>query len=235
MFYLTRLQLALPPSAISLPRPSSPIRRQLVKANYPLPAQYQTSLRDEVASPTPPRPSVVISSDASEVSVKRPRGRDDITKQLSWTSSRSSLGAESMSTLNISLTASPSTAASALPITPMSEVGRQLGLPSPQILPSSPSPVSIPQPKDESRDHFDHLSTTLISSPPSQMLVRQVSGGRSSLRHISRHPSQRVPSGDEGDVRRMLQARINALVSVPSWFSHWKPQRLIISVAKRTA
>ena len=213
MFYLTRLQLSLPPSATSLPRPSSPIRRQLVKASYPLPAHYQTSLRDEAVRPTSPKPIVVVAPDVREVSTERRRGRDDRTKELSWASSRSSLGAQSSSTLNISLTASPSTGFSGLPITPMTEVGRQLGAPSPQILPSSPSPVSIPPPKDESRDHFDHLSTTPINSLPSPMLTRKVSGGRGPIRPIGRHPSLRAPSGDEGDVRRMLQARINALVS----------------------
>ncbi|KAL1407475.1 hypothetical protein Q8F55_006908 [Vanrija albida] len=52
VFYLVRLELQLPPSALALPRPSSPVRRQLLAAKYPLPPAYQVSQSEDDAVST---------------------------------------------------------------------------------------------------------------------------------------------------------------------------------------
>ena len=195
----------------------------LVQAKYPLPPAYQVSLRDETAlnSPSSPAVSAIPSGNA-----ERRRGRGDTVKELSWARSSTS-----------SLMPTPSTGTSGLPVTPGIEMGgyqlaasqshNQLGISLPQQFvkqPLSPTPMTIPRPRDEERDHFDHLSATPeMSLPPKMLFPSSNSGVQVPL--LSRKPSapprastqvQRISNGDEKNVRHMLQARINALVGLQS-------------------
>jgi hypothetical protein len=216
VFYLTRLQLSLPPSALTLPRPTSPTRKQLVKARYPLSPEYQISIED-------PRASM---SDASSVitsstSVRRvvSRGRDNSVKGLGRVAST----APTLSTPDLGpldFTSSPST----LPV-------RTPAPPSPAVL----IPLRDHDARDglDSRDHFDFIANTHAPVLPPLHLpepahpvrnglapissqMRRMASGSSQGSSNSGQRAQRgsgAATGDEGDVKRMLEARIKALVS----------------------
>jgi hypothetical protein len=203
VFYLARLQLSLPPSSMYLPRPTSPIRRVLVKAKYPLPPEFQT-LQEDPRSSISDRTSVTSRAATSgPIQGEVNRGRDCSVKVLG----KGFGGAPSLPT--------------------PTQVSPSLG-PLPQSLSiRTPAPTSpgllIPQREGEPRDHFNSVATSPVQLPPPLDLpepafarpAQEVASGSSTASgaSVQGRAVQRMASGDETDVKRMLEARIKALVN----------------------
>ena len=226
IFYLTRLQLGLPPSTLDLGRPTSPCRKVLVRAKFPLDPKYQLPLED----PSTTRLSAAMSRSGGGASSSGSTSQQGAgyaeSSRSAASGSKTALGGPDVFRRPLmdredsrgrsrerrdTNMRSPALGPTPMIVVPTPPEGRRESETLPRTPEALPIPGRSPLHQAETRDLFDH-SVDLGTPLPPPFLGGHGRPQDPPLPMPQREARDEHVQEDDVDVRRMLEARIQALV-----------------------